>query len=805
MTNHLRVARTLLRTPGITLAAVLTLGLSLAANTALFSIFDGLLFRPLPFHEAGRIVYLDFPRDARRGLPRQEVSRLNDLRANTPLLEARALAEPAILFDEGAADTVAWGLRPARVSPNLFSLLGVEPVIGRGFTRDDVNAETPFSALRVDGQGWELFHRAPQGAAVGPAVVILAHDLWMQRFGGDRSLIGQRITMDGGLLPWRPLLIGVMPRGFRFPDGANLWVPANAGPARFNYGRLAGNVSVQQLRSVLPGHEVTSLRDHVRPSGAGASAVLMAGMVLLLIVAWVQIGALLFARTTKRISEIGIRLALGAGRGRLAGEFAVEGALLALLALGVASALVHPLTFTLVWLLPEEMTRGQYLTPDARTGLFAAAVSIAGVLLLVLGPLAVLRRSAPGELFTGRPFGSFQVEAGRLRSVLLAMQVAVTAALLYVCALTVHSFAAVSSVDLGFSPDRVIALQMPAAVRSFAGSADERRERFDRQVQQALDIRDAISVLPGVAGTAFGPVPFARDAVVFSDQVTIRPASGEAPELVVRVASASPNYPMLLGLQTVAGELPAHVPRSDEPPVAVNETLARLLAFDGGPVGQRLKGPQHTWRIAAVVSDFVSARPDRPVGPELLVLTEEPQAQIVVRMADGANTDAARAAIATTFERLYPDKASRDVIPVRSLAATATADYRARAIVMTLIGMLCVPLAIAGVAGAAAFSVQQRTREIAVRLALGASPRVILRGVVRDASFIVSAGIVAGVGAGVVIGRGIGSQLFGIRPADPPSVAAAAGALFIVGLAGAWFPARRAAATAPADALKEQW
>jgi len=194
--NQLRIAaRSPLRTPGITIAAVLTLGLAVAANTAFFTIFDGLLFRPLPFHAADRIVRVDFPLDARRSLARQQASALDELRASTPLLEARALAEPAVLFDEGAEGTVAWGLRASRVSPDLFDLLGVRPLVGRGFTVEDANAEKPFSALRVEGQGGELSHREPDGVAVGPAVVILGHELWRRMFGADPSLIGQRVEI----------------------------------------------------------------------------------------------------------------------------------------------------------------------------------------------------------------------------------------------------------------------------------------------------------------------------------------------------------------------------------------------------------------------------------------------------------------------------------------------------------------------------------------------------------------------------------------------------------------------------------
>lgn len=487
---------------------------------------------------------------------------------------------------------------------------------------------------------------------------------------------------------------------------------------------------MEQVRSVLPGHEVIPLREHVRPAGARATAVLMSGVALLLIVAWVQIGALLFARTTGRVSEIGVRLALGASRGRLVGDFAIEAGLLSLGALGVGAALVHPLTFTLVWLLPEEMTRGQHLWPDARAALFAGAVCVAGVFLLMLGPLAILRRSRPGELFVGVPFGFPEIDAGRIRSLLVGAQVAVTAALLYVCALTVHSFAAVSSVELGFSEERVLGLQMPALIRRLSGPREDRRAEIDRQVQLALETRESIRDLPGVAGAAFGPLPFAREEVVFSDQVTVTAAAGAAADFAVRLGYGSSDYPTVVGLRIVDGELPPSPVRADEPAVVVNETFARMLAQDGTVIGQRLKGPRRVWRVTAVVSDFVSERPDRPVAPELLVLTDDPQAQMVVRLADGANTDEAKAAIATTFQRLWPDKASRDVVSVTALVAAATADYRSRALVLTAIGILCLPLALAGVAGAVPFSVQQRVREIGIRIALGASHLAIQRGVV---------------------------------------------------------------------------
>lgn len=803
MTSELRIAaRSYLRTPSMTVAAVFTMGLAVAASTAVFTIFDGLLFRPLPFHQGDRIVHVAVSPNTARSLPQEQVRRLNELRANTPLLESRALAESAVLFDEGAEATVVWGLRPARISLSLFPLLGVQPAVGRGFTPEDANASREFSSLRVEGQGWELWHREAAGDRVGPAVVILGHDLWSQMFGADRSLIGQQIEIGGGLLPWRPVLVGVMPQGFSFPDGANVWVPASVRSPQFNYARLAGGASIQQVRSVLPGHEVIPLREHVRPASARATAVLMSGVALLLIVAWVQIGALLFARTTKRVSEIGIRLALGASRRRLVGDFAIEAGLLSLGALGVGAALVHPVTSTLVWLLPEEMTRGQHLGPDARAALFAAVVCTAGVFLLMLGPLAVLRRSRPGELFGGRAFGFRDINAGRIRSALVGAQVAVTAALLYVCALTVHSFAAVSSVELGFPEERVVGLQMPALIRSLTGPREERRAGVDRQRQLALETREAIRDLPGVAGAAFGPVPFAREEVVFSDEVTVRAVEGAALDFIIRLGYASSDYPTVVGLSIVKGEWPPNLRQSDEPAVIVNEAFARMLAHDGTVIGQRLKGPRRVWRITAVVSDFVSDRPDRPVAPLVLVLTDDPQAQIVVRLAEGANTDVARAAIATTFQRLWPDKASRDVVAVRTLVAAATADYRSRALVLTIIGILCLPLALAGVAGAVAFSVQQRVREIAVRIALGANHRAIQRGVLRNMALIVALGVVAGLVGGVAIGRLIGSHLFGIGAADPLSVAAASCALFIVALAGAWLPARRAATIAPAEALR---
>ena len=764
--------RSLRRQPGLSSAIVVTVGLAVAANTALFSIFDGLLFRPLPFANADRIVHVEIPPTLRRRLSLEERRTLEAALQDTPLLEQRVNAWPSHHLEEGASEVEDLSLRAVDVTAEWFQMLGVTPVAG-GLLSD----------ASSDG-------------------VMIGEDLWRTRYGGNSALIGEPLDLPGLTFRRRPVLHGVLPREFALPDGANVWFRISD-RSSFNYARLADAVTVEQVRSAIPGVTLTPLREHIRPDGAYALGVLLAATGLLLLVAWVQVAALLFSRAAGRASEIGVRLALGASRLRLVRQFAAEGAFIILAALALAWVLAPALTSGIVHLLPDSMTRGQLLLPDMRTLAFAAVLSLTGVLLLTLVPLDVVRRSSPLGLMRGSMEGTVGVGAARVRTGMLVAQLAVTAMLLYMSGLALQSFDRITSKDLGFNPARVVGIRLPPV--TLIGTTNvERRAHLDRQMYQISETLEAIRALPGVQFAAGGQAPFYRSPLQNPQPQPLRVGADEEPTLTAAVGQITPDYPRVLGLRVLEGQVPTDAELVSENSVAIiNQTLARQLADRAPVVGQTIRTTQRKVQIAAVVADFSTSRPDRPVEPEILLIGRRPGRFILARIEEGPRGEQAEAAIQTTFERIWPDSPEREMLNLSALAGRAVADYRARATLLSLIGLICLPLAVAGIAGALSYSTRQRTREIGIRMALGAEPDDILRTVGRAALSTVVAGTVLGLMGGILMGRAMSAYLFGVRAADPVAIAGAALLLMAIGGLSALLPARRAARILPAEALRE--
>ncbi len=431
MLFDLRLAvRALQRQRATTAAAVLTVGLAVAANTALFSVFDGLLFRPLPFANVDRLVHIAVPTDVRRSLSREALLELTTRMGSTPLLERRFIAQPSLLLEEGAADVQAWGLRPASVSKGWFELFGVVPVVGRLV---DPGNDTGF---------------------------LMGEDLWRTRYGADPSLIGTPVRLPGMIFTNTTVLAGIVPKEFSLPDGANIWFGNGTSvPQYFNFARLAGEASIDQVRAMLPGAVVTPLREHVQPDGAFALAALLSATALVL--GWI---------------------------------------------------LTPVLTRGVVMLLPDEMTRGQLLSPDLRALGCAAAVSLVGVLILALVPFDVVRRGSPLGLMRGSAVGGGSIGTGRWRTGMLVAQLAVTVVLLYMSGLAVSSASRLAAVDLGFNPDRVLAFRQPplttTPISGAAATPEERRAHIARQIQAVSDTYEALRQLPGVVAAAGGRIPF---------------------------------------------------------------------------------------------------------------------------------------------------------------------------------------------------------------------------------------------------------------------------------------------------------
>jgi predicted permease len=781
MPFDLRLAlRALRRQPALTSAVVLTVALAVAANTALFSIFDGLIFRPLPYRNAERIVHAQIPTDVRRAMANEDRTRLEDTLATTPLLVDRFEMRGAVLLEQGAADVEAWNIRPAGVEPAGLAVLGAVPIAGRLFTEDDLDVNQP---------------------AARP--VLIREDLWRSRLGGDASLIGQVIDVPGVILQRQLRLVGVLPESFRLPDGANVWVAQRrSSSTSVNFGVLAPTATLEQLRAALPGMAVTPLREHVRPDGSFAFGVLLLATGLLLLVAWVQVGALTFARAAGRVGELGVRLALGASRRRLVRQFAAEGLLVTVASLALAWVVTPALTTGIVHLLPDEIARGQLLTPDLRTLAFSALISVAGVLVLALLPVEVVRRSSPVGLLRGGDFGDVRRGASKLRTGMLVAQLAVTTVLVYMAGLATHSFAAIGDVDLGFDGEDVVAIQLPP-ITVMGSSNEERRAHIARQQQQWGDTFDAFRELPGVESVASGRVPFYANAFTGGGGMAVTLPDLTDP-VVASYAVLTPDYVRVMRIPVAEGRVPDEDELSSgDQPAIVNEAFARRLESLGPVLGRRVEVNRRTVRIAAIVRDFVTDRPDRPIAPRIAPLIRRPQGGFILARLDGTvPVNDAVAVLGATFDRIWPDNPSREVFFVSDLSARAISEYRARAVLLGLIGLLCVPLALAGIAGALSYATTQRLREIGIRLALGAGPRDIRRRVVGHAFAALGFGLVFGLAGGMLMGRLMAAYLFGVRPLDPITVTAVVGVLTAVAWLASLWPARRAGRIQPMEALR---
>ena len=773
--------RSLRRQLILSITVVVTVGFAVAGNTALFSVFDGLLFRPLPYPEADRLVHVELPLSARRTLPADQVEVLDTAIEASPIFDVRGRAGATVLLEDGAADVTAWRLQPAEITPRLLPVLGIVPAAGRLLTDAD--------------------------AGVKPRRVMIGWDLWQARFGGDEAVLNAAVEIPGVILRERLQIVGVMPSSMAFPDGANLWL---AGPTngRANIARLAPGATLDQARAALPHVDVTTLREHVRPNGAFALAVLLAATACLLVVAWVQVAALLFARAAARMSEIGVQLALGASRGRLVRQFVAEGAVLAAAALACSWLVAPAMTSALIRLLPGEMTRGQALAPDLRTFLFSVVVSAAGVIVLSLIPAMLVRRSSPVDLLRSGGHGRATAGTARTRMSMLVAQLAVTTTLLYMSGLALRSFDAIGAVDLGFDPDRVVAVQLPPTTVTGA-TTEERRAHINRQVEQWNQTLETLRGLPGIETAAGGRLPF-HSSILVSGAGTAVTSPALQDKVLVDYGTMTPDYVRVMRLRVVDGRVPEENELSSSTQrlgagshVVINQAMARVLTPAGSVVGVPLHVNSRDVTVAAVVADFRTSRPDVPVAPAVFLLQRRPQGgYVLARVADDAPIDQALVAIRTTMDQVWPSNPTRDVMVVSDLASRAIADYRARALLLGLIGALCLPLAFAGIAGATSYAVAERTREIGIRVALGAQPAHIRQAIIGSGVAAVSLSLLAGISGGVLIGRAMSAFLFGVNPANPWTMAGVSAVLLVVALIAMLMPARRAMRMQAAEALR---
>lgn len=795
-------ARLLRRNPGFTAVAALTLALGIGANTAMWSVLDAVLLRPLPYPESERIAVLGERKACCDFAPTSPANFLDYRRQNRGF-EALAAYFPRSFVLTRAAGPPAQ-LAGQVVTPDYFAVFGVPALLGRTLSP----AADP-----------------PGGA---PAAV-LGYGAWHRVFAADPAVVGSHVTLGGRSYA----VVGVMPPDFAPPGPGDLWVTprlavpelADDSPATLvlargtNYlrpiGRLRRGVSVARaqedvagiLRRILreaPDEPKTArlqpLRDWVVGDVGRTLWTLAAAVGLVLLIACANLASLLLARATVREREMALRASLGASPGRLLSQLAVESALLGALggALGLGLALG---ALRLVSALEAQwLPRAREIHAEARVFLFALAATLLAVALA--GLLPAIRGARAGLHSALQEGGRAGAAAGgqRLRRVLVAAEIAMSLALLAGAGLLLRSFSRLLAISPGFEPRGAIAagIQLPGARYPRPASIVA---FYDRLLARA-------AALPGVAAAGLGDtLPFGGSNINGDIQIEGRPKPrpGEA-GITAEKRVASGGYFRALKIPLLRGRLFDDRDRGPERVVLVNESLARFAWPGEDPIGKRIDVLGDGWQtVVGVVGNLhASALDDQPTLDTYLPYTQVPvpRLELVVRSAG----DPLRLAPQIRAEVLAIDR-DQPVAHVDLLADLVARSFAGRRFHMLLVGsfaLLALLLAGLGIYGVMAYAVAQRTREIGVRIALGAGARAVCLLLLRGALALTAAGIAAGTALALGLGRGLQALLYGTESHDPAVLLAAAALLAAVALSASLVPTLRALRIDPVRALRAE-
>ena len=788
--------RTHLANRAATLVAVLVLAIAIGANTAIFSVVEGVLLRSLPFRDPEQLVgvgptFRKF-REARPGFATGSRLAFETWRAQRDAFVDAAGYEGADPILTGLGDPAR--VMVFRVTGNFFSLLGAGAALGRPVIAED----------------------AAPGA---PPVVVLSHAFWSTRLGADPAAIGRTLVLGG--VPHT--VIGVMPRAFRFPERAELWrsfSDAPAGPGGGQRGAFGGYWTVARLRpGVSADHaearldittaalartergwkdivaEVMPLHDQLVGEVRRPLLLVLGAVAFVLLVACANVANILLARAVARRREVAVRLAVGAGRARLVRQLLTESVLLALAggALGVLLAYFGvPL---LVSLGGEELPRVAELGVNGRVLAATLAACVATGIVFGLAPaLQSVRRSSPLALKESADVVEVADGRRRVGDVLGVAQVALTMVLLAGAALLAVSFGRLVRVDTGFTPERLLVAQMN--LRGGRYATDTTRLAFARALV------DRARAIPGVGAAAVATgTPLAIGALG-SIKVDGAPTAEDAPATMF--TSATADYFRVLGIPLRRGRLPADG-AADRDAVVVNEALARAFFPGQDPIGRRVSfyGGSMGRTIVGVVGDTKAMSLDAEAPPQIFQSYSahpEPYVKLVVRATGdpAALARAVRAAVRELDPGLPLDKLST----MRELMSESVTRQRFYATLLAVFAGSALVMAAAGMYGVVSYAVTRRTRELGVRVALGATAADVLRLVVGRSGRLALTGIALGALGALWATRVLRGMLYDVTPTDPAVLAGVAALLAAVALVASWLPGRRAARVDPARTLR---
>jgi len=792
-------ARNLRRSPGFATLVVLIMALGIGANTAVFSVVNAVLLKPLSYQDPDRIVTLsdswrtgEAPTDLSKQVSILNFQDWHDQSSSFEAMAYYASRETAVM--PGATAEYA---RVTSVSPEFFRVFAIEPIAGRFFTAEEMKP----------GSG---------------GAVMISYAYWQSRFGGDPRVLGQTVRVSTP----RPI-VGVLPPGFRFPHETDLWVPAIVSPqprSANNFlavGRLRPGVSLGQAQSEMillarrleqqypdsnKGRSVavTRMRDDMVGDIRLTLYLLLGAVSVVLLIACANTATLLLGKATARTREVAVRAALGASRQRIVRQLVTESLLLAFIA-GIAGlVLAYWGSMALVSLAPANLPRLAETGVDRWVLAFTLGISMITSLLFGLVPALYASKI---ELSEALKQGATRVVSGRglarMRGMLVVAEIALAVVLLSGAGLLIKSFVALHNVVLGFRPENVLVMR--------ATMAGPRDAALPRARQYFRDVLAQAAALPGVlaAGATMAPPGYVEStAVYFLDRVPPQHEWNRAPSVVLSIVA--PGTFAALGIPLKAGRDFSNGDTEDRPFVAVvNEALVRKSFANQNPLGRTIFCPFDSFKgmtIIGVVGDVRQRGPEREPMPECYMTYGQhafngTTLSVVARTAGDPNV------LAETLRRVAQEK-SPDVpmkfTTMEAILSENVAAPRFRTLLFAVFAGLAVCLAMAGVYGVMAYAIGQRSTEIGLRMALGASTGSVLRLVLGQGLALAGLGLALGLGAAVTGTRLLTTVLFRVRPNDPVVYLAVAALLSLVALVACYIPARRASKIDPLTAIRQE-
>ncbi|HZS07528.1 MAG TPA: ABC transporter permease [Blastocatellia bacterium] len=792
-------ARMLAKKPGFTLIAVFTLALGIGANTAIFSVVNAVLLRPLPYKDPQRLVWV-WEVQAKSNQAMFSPAEFLDYQAQNQSFSGMAAYRlmPVTLTGTGEPEQ----LDGLIVTANYFSLLGVPAERGRVFQPED-------------------------GRPGAPLVAVISHDFWQKRFGGDPNLIGRALVIGGEPVT----VVGVMPPGFQ-DNSRQIWLnPRQVVPdwirnsqvdsrtirhtgylrvlarlkpdvtpehAQADLDTIAARLEQQYPRPIGHGARLVSMHEQVVGNVRPALLILLGAVGLVLAVACANVTSLMLARATARSKEIAIRTAIGAGRWRIVRQLLLESILLAAAGGAVGFLLAVWGVELLVALSPPEIPRLGEIGLDYQVLAFTLLVSVLTGLASGLAPALAASKS---DLNMALKEGARNATAGagRLRQSLVVTEVALALVVLIGAGLLLNSFTRLLAVRPGFNPQQLLTM--------WIGLTDERYSRSADKKRLVSELNARLEAIPGVQGVGIcDDLPIAG-----TDSMTRLSAEGRAtssPEelLSVGLHVINPRYFDALGARLIKGRSFTERDAAGAPSVfIINETLARRYWPNEDPLGKRIRyNPDDPWgEVVGVVEDVRHDGLHLAAGPHLY----EPYQQnawpfLAIAVRSPLDQGALLAAVRREVQALDPNLPVSGVRTMEEVMAQSLATRRLVLTLFSLFAVVALVLAAVGLYGVLAWSVTERTRELGIRIALGANRRDVLRLIVGQGMKLVLLGIVIGLVVALALNRLIEKLLFGVSATDPLTFAAIASLLTAVALAACYLPARRATKVDPMVALR---